>query len=308
MKTDNDIENLLMSGNKLSLSVTEKDSIKSVLLEHASATLKHEKRAIPSPWSSWVLRGSVSFASLLIVFVGTAYASQDSLPGEPLYAMKVHVVEEMIALTKTTPEERVAYDIHLMENRLAEIKEIVRQEPETTPEDLVILTDQIDQHVTDVTTTLEEAGSDHIPHGEKIRVLAKLSGVTKAQAKIAKENPELTGVTEAIKETQESTDEALTTTIGDFVTDESAEVVNDYLSDQITDVGEYVNASTTDESSRDTVERHLYDVDEALIDNDATEAITSILEAQQEISTEEYLNIEEGTNNFPAEDTESNHE
>lgn len=308
MKTDNDIEQLLMSEKKLSLSSHEKASIKSTLLEHASAALKHEKRTIPSPWTTWVLRGSVSFASLLMVFVGTAYASQDSLPGEPLYAMKVHVVEEMIALTKITQEERVAYDIQLMENRLAEIKEIVRQDSETTPENLVILTDQINQHVTDVTTTLGEADSDHISHGEKIRVLAKLSGVTKVQAKIAKENPELTEVAESIKETQESITDAVTTTIGGFVADESAEVVNEYLSDQITDVGEYVNASTTNEPARDAVERHLYDVDEALIDKDTTEAIISILEAQQEISMGEYLNEEVGTNDLSSEDPESTQE
>lgn len=289
MKTDNDIEQLLMSGKKLSLSVPEKDSIKSTLLEHASVTLKHETRAIPSPWTSWVLRGSVSLVSLLIVFMGTAYASQDSLPGEPLYAIKVHVVEEMIALTKTTPEERVAYDMHLMENRLEEIKEIVSQDATTAPEDLLTLTDQIDQHVTDVTTTLEDTSSDHISNGEKIRVLAKLSGVTKAQAKIAKGKPEFTETAETINETQESTTDAITTTIEEFVEEDSVEVVNEYLSDQITDVGEYMTASTTDESARDVVERHLYDMDEALIDSDTTEALTSILKAQETITVDLYI-------------------
>ncbi len=295
MKTDKDIENLLMSGKKLSLSVHDKASIKTTLLLYAEKTLKHDTRDIPSPWTSWVLRGSVSFASLLIVFMGTAYASQDSLPGEPLYAMKVHVVEEMIAFTKTTPEEQVAYDIELMEHRLDEIKEIVSQDTDVTSEDLIVLTDQIDEHVTDVTTTLESATSDHIPNGEKIRVLAKLSGVTQAQTKVAKGEPDLAEVAETIKESQESTTDAMATTIEDFVEDESALVVNEYLSDQITDVGEYVNASTTDESARDSAERHLYDVEEALVDGDTAEAIVSILEAQQEIDSEEYLDEDPNT-------------
>lgn len=288
MKTDNDIEKLLMSERKLSLNAYEKSSIKSTLLEHAKKTLKHETRAVSSLWASWMLRWSVSFASLLVVFVGTTYASQDSLPGEPLYTMKVHIVEEIIALTKTTPEERITYDIRLMENRLAEIKEIVRHDTDMAPEKLIILTDQIDKHASDVTTILEETDSDHIPQGEKIKVLAKLSGVTKAQAKIAKGAPQLTKVAETIKETQESTSDAISTTIEEFIAGESAEMVNKYLSDQIADVGEYVNASTTDESSRDTAERHLHDVDEAIIDNDATKAIISILEAQQTIAVDSY--------------------
>jgi len=308
MKTDNEIEKLLTSGKKLSLSVTEKNSIKSVLLEHASQSLKHEKRSIPSPWTSWVLRGSVSFASLLIMFIGTAYTSQDSLPGEPLYAMKVHVVEEMIALTKITPEERVAYDIHLMENRLKEIKEIVHQDSYIMPENLVYLTDLVDEHVTNVIATLEETNSEIISYEDKIEVLKKLSGVTKAQVKIAKETTESTETLEALDETQESTTNAINNTVEEFVAEESTESVNEYLSDQITDIGEYVNASSTNESTRDAVESHLYDVDEALTDKDTIEAIISILKAQQDRSMEEYLNVEERTNNLPTEEAESNQE
>ncbi len=288
MKTDNDIEQLLMGGKKFSLSSHEKASIKSALLVQASQSLTHEKRSIPSPWTSWVLRGSVSFASLLIMFVVTTYASQDSLPGEPLYAMKVHVVEEMIALTKITPEERVAYNIRLMENRLEEIKEIVSQDLDTTPEDLVYLTDQVHEHVTDVITTLEETDSESISYEDKIEVLKKLSGVIKAQVEIAKEITESTEMLEVINETQEATTDAINDTVEDFVSEESVEFVNEYLSDQITEVGEYVSASTTKKFERDSVEYHLLDVDEALVDSDTKEAIISILEVQQTIEANNY--------------------
>ncbi len=302
MKTDNEIEQLLMSGKKLSLSSHEKASIKSALLEHASQSLKQENRAVPSPWTPWVLRGSASFASLLIMFVGTAYASQDSLPGEPLYAMKVHVVEEMIALTKIAPEERVAYDIHLMENRLEEIKEIVNQDSDTMPENLVYLTDQVDEHVTDVITTLEETDSEIISYEDKIEVLKKLSGVAKAQVEIAKETTESTETLEALDETQESTIDAINNTVEEFIAEESTESVNEYLSDQITDVGEYVSASTTNESERDFAEYHLLDVHEALVDGDTKEAIISILEAQQTIEANNYKSDEAGSSNETVED------
>ncbi len=289
MKTDKEIENLLMSGKKLSLSAQEKVAIKATLIKHAKETIKYENCAIPSPWTSWVLRGSVSFASLLIMFVGTAYASQDSLPGEPLYAMKVHVVEEMIALTKITPKEQVAYDIHLMENRLEEIREIVIQGTDTTAEDLEYLTDQVDEHVTDVITTLEDTNSESISYEDKIETLKKLSGVTKAQVEIAKATTDSTETLEAITDTQEATSDAIMNTVGEFVAEESAEAVNEYLSDQITDVGEYTSASTTDESKRDSAEFYLQDVQDALVTGDTAEAIISIIEAQREINSEEYL-------------------
>lgn len=292
MKTDTDIEELLMSGKKLSLSTHEKALIKSTLLEHASETLKHETRAVPSPWTSWMLRSSVSFASLLLVFMGTAYASHDSLPGEPLYAVKVHVVEEVIGLTKTTPEDRIAYDIQLMETRLEEIKEITMHPPETIPENLDMLTSQIDQHVTDVTATLADTQSNHISHSEKIKVLTKLSGVTKAQAKIAKENPELTEIAATIDGAQDITSDTLTITVDAFIASEPEAVVRTYLSDQITDIEAYVIASTTDVSTRNAIEDHLHNVGEALIENDITEAVNAILTAQQELHSEEYVHEE----------------
>ncbi len=295
MKTDNEIEQLLMNGKKLSLSSHEKASIKSALLEHASQSLKHEKLSIPSPWTSWVLRGSVSFASLLIMFVGTAYASQDSLPGEPLYAMKVHVVEEMIALTKIEPSERVAYDISLMETRLAELQTLASQNVTPAQEDLAILTSQIEEHVANLTTTLETTVISEMPHEEKLEALSKLSGIAKAQTKITKDDKDLSVISETVQDTQESTSVSLNSAVKDFANDQPVESVNEYLSDQITVVGEQINASTTNEDARDFAEQHLHDVDESLMDGNMTDALISVLEAQQEIDADKY--VTESTNN-----------
>jgi len=295
MKTENDIEQLLTEAKRTSLSNYEKEYVKSTLLEHAKRTLNEHAPLRPSPWRSWALRGSISFASLLIVFVGTAYASHNSLPGEPLYALKVDVVEEMIALTKISTEDRVAYDIHLMETRLDEIKKMVHQGTSKTPKDLAQLTDQIDEHVTDMTSILKEKKSDHISHEEKINMLAKLSGVAKAQSKSAQGTLELTEAADTIVDTQESISDAMITAIEDFIEDESMEVLYEYLSEKIIDVSEYVTVSTTDESARDTVERHLHDAEEALFDGHTKEAIISILRAQEVATIDGYLDEKEGT-------------
>lgn len=298
MKTDKDIENLLMSGGKLSLSTHEKTSIKSTLLKHAQQTLKYERGPIPSPWTSWVLRGSVSLASLLAVFVGTAYASQGSLPGEPLYAMKVHIVEEMIAFTKTEPNEHVAYDISLMETRLTELQALADQSETPTQEDLAALTDQIGEHVADITTTLETTKTSKMPHEEKIKVLSKLSGITKAQAKITKDEKDLSVISETVQDTQETTSDSLNSAVEDFADEQTAELVNDYLSDQIAVVSDQINASTTDENTRDSAEQHLHDADESLIDGDTTDALVSVLEAQQTIAIDTYLDGSDNTSDI----------
>jgi hypothetical protein len=289
MKTNNDMEQLLMSGKNLSLSSHEKASIKSALLEHISQSLKHEKQPIPSPWTSWVLRGSVAFASLLIMFIGTTYASQDSLPGEPLYVMKIHVFEEMVALTKIQPSEHLAYDLSLMETRLKELQTITNQSEIHSPEDLTAVSTQIVAHVTDITKLLETVNESEIPETDKITALSTLSSITKAQAKVIKNESELSSITEITINTQEITSDILNSAIQDFTADQPIESVNEYLSEQLTTISQQLHASTTNETARDTAGQHLQNVDEALISGNTTAALISILEAQQTIESEEYL-------------------
>lgn len=289
MKTDKDIENLLMSGKKLQLEESEKATVKSMLLQHAQKSIQYERKSIPSPWSSWVMRGSVSVASLLLIFVGTAYASQDSLPGEPLYAMKVHVVEEMVALTKVTPDEKVAYDTVLMEKRLSELQQLIEIEETPEPEVLEAVADQIDEHIAHVTEVIDTTPENEFPHESKIDALTKLSGISKAQSKIAKHEKKLATIVSSLEGSDTTASESLVSTVEEFVNEGTPEEVNSYLSEQITDVGEQVQASTTDETVRDTAERHLNDVNEALTDGDTGEALISILEAQEVIDVEAYL-------------------
>lgn len=290
MKTDKDIENLLMSGKKVSLSTHEKANIKSVLLDHATQTLKHERLSIPSPWTSWVMRGAVSFASLLIVFVGTAFASQDSLPGEPLYAMKVHVVEEMVSLTKLNLDDKISYDVLLMETRLSEIKTLVLAGDIIEPDDLNGIALQIAEHVDEITTAFEDAEENEVSNEEKIETLSKLTGIIEAQEEVAETSKDLGSLADKIHSSQQESETSLMSAVEDFVDEESPETVSEYLSDQIAEVGTDANATTTDEVVRDGVESYLNEVSEYLIEGSTTNALDAILEAQQIIDTDEYIN------------------
>lgn len=289
MKTNPDIEQLLVNEKNLTLSADEKNSIKSTLLAHATETLRHEKRSSVPLWRSWLLPGTVSLASLLVAFVGTAYAAQDSLPGEPLYAIKVHVVEEMIALTKTDPRERIAYDSGLMETRLSELQALTTQEEAPSPDALALVTDQIKEHVQDVTDTLATTEHTQLSHTDRVEALSKITSLAKAQAKISRTESDLKAITDDLQEVEDGATQALNTGVQDFASATSTEALNDYLSDQITAVGDQIHASSTAEAARDQAENHLHDVDESLTDGDTTAALISVFEAQQSITTELYL-------------------
>ena len=61
---------------------------------------------------------------LFVVFVGGSISAMASnaLPGDPLYAIKVDVNEEIKAALLSTPEEKVAFAKNRVENRVKEIK------------------------------------------------------------------------------------------------------------------------------------------------------------------------------------------
>lgn len=289
MKTDKDIEQLLIQAKKPSLSTDEKAYIKMLLLEHANISLKQQKPSTIYHWSHWFIRTSLSLASVLLVFVGTAYASKNSLPGEPLYIIKVHVVEEITAISKIDSLERTDYDLSLMETRLEELKTINKQTEVLESEDLALIADQIDEHVNDVTTTLNFTKNEVIPHQKKIEVLSKLSSLSEAQTKVSEQNKSLLSLTDSVNHTNENTREVLSETVKDFTESQPTETVNQYLSEQINTVSKQLTSDIVNREIRDNTEQYINNVNEALVDGDTSEALLSVLEAQQEMESEKYL-------------------
>lgn len=270
------------------MAAEEKGAIKAVLLEHAAMTLRHDVRTVAPVWLAWAWRGAVSFASVLVMFVGTAYAAQDSLPGESLYLMKVHVVEEMIALTMIDPAERAAYNLTLMEARLNDLKILGAQNESPAPETVAVVANQIDEHVTDLTNTLWSADVSEVAHQEKLEVLSKAATIVRAQTKVAEQANKLAVATGTLADVNDDTVDAIAATVDAFAKAESPAVVNDYLSEQMNAVGDDMEMHLVDVVTQERVEQHLQDVSESLIEGDVSEAIVSVLEAQQEISATEY--------------------
>lgn len=285
MKTDSEIENLLSEGRNIAFSQEDKASVKAELLSMARESLAKEVKSIPSPYTSWLLKSSLTFASLLFVFVGTAYASKDSLPGEPLYAMKVGVFEEMVSFTKFGTADQILYELELMEERLKELQFVSKNPDSLALEDVVGFVDQISEHIDDISSEVAVI-SEEVSHQDRVDTLSKLSGITKAQAKLIKESEVLEGGETYISDVEEAAFENLKDAVGDFTSTASTEDVNQYLSEQIDQVSEVITETSVEDEVRDSAEQHLNDLDEALIDGDVAEALVSVLEAKQELELE----------------------
>lgn len=106
-----------------------------------------------SPFVRHFFFRSMQFAALSLVIVlggggGLAFAAQDTLPGEALYNFKVNISEEVIAITKNSPQEKGLYAIERAAKRLDETTTLaLRGELTHTTEKVV--NEQITEHTTE---------------------------------------------------------------------------------------------------------------------------------------------------------------
>ncbi len=120
-------------------------SIQSYMLKHPAYT--------PSPiWSVFFMRPAVAGLAGLVILLGSgaglSFASQESLPNESLYPIKI-LQEDIVSLTKTTPKEKADYGIVRVEKRIQEAT-VLAKTNKLEPEMKQKIADTIAKHVEEV--------------------------------------------------------------------------------------------------------------------------------------------------------------
>lgn len=121
---DNELKNL----KDMKLDENAKLRIKSSLDMHIAT---YVPKKITSPYHHYFHYSyKMAFVSLVLVLsisLGTAYASQSSLPGDMLYQVKTDITEPIIKLTKKTKKDKESFDLYLADKRIKEIEELVKE-------------------------------------------------------------------------------------------------------------------------------------------------------------------------------------
>ncbi|MCX6747806.1 MAG: hypothetical protein NTW98_02585 [Candidatus Nomurabacteria bacterium] len=103
--------------------------IKSSLDTHIAT---YTPKKITSPYSHYFHYSyKMAFVSLVLVLsisLGTAYASQSSLPGDMLYQVKTDITEPIIKLTKKTKKDKESFDLYLADKRIQEVEELIKED------------------------------------------------------------------------------------------------------------------------------------------------------------------------------------
>lgn len=143
------LDSLTRSARAVGLSKAEHVGLKEGLFE----AMKKAKQPLWNPFRAF---GSVLASVLIVTFAGggVSYASENALPGELLYPLKVHVNEAFLARFAVSSEEKARFDVFQAERRLQEaehlagISNLGQKEQE-------LIDRYFDEHITDLHAQIE---------------------------------------------------------------------------------------------------------------------------------------------------------
>lgn len=115
-----------LRGSKLS--AAEKSAMLSSIYKNEPAA-GTGTRPSPFAYSMFFYKHSYLASTAVVVFLlgGTAFASASSLPGDPLYGLKVGMIEPMALALRFDEESKDRYRVALLRERVVEIQELKSQ-------------------------------------------------------------------------------------------------------------------------------------------------------------------------------------
>ncbi len=128
-----DIESIFKKAKEVKMTPQEKNAMYLRVSQHIN-TYKYQKSYVPSPYlqnikSVWNFQGfaKVTASALIVLLVGAGsltYASEQTLPGDLLYPIKIHVKEEIEISLAPTTVKKVNIQKERIEKRIEEVKEL----------------------------------------------------------------------------------------------------------------------------------------------------------------------------------------
>ncbi|HEY0964354.1 MAG TPA: hypothetical protein VGE31_01000 [Candidatus Paceibacterota bacterium] len=279
MKKQHDtIESLLETGKNTGLSASEHSEMWQSLKEYAE--FHPAKKSLPYPVFMNVTKWLAVSASALLFVIGTGAASTSSLPGEPLYQIKVGVVEPVVGYTKFNETEQLTYQAQLLERRLFEMQELLdsKQLNEQTVSELEI---QVEEHGSEIQELLESDTDESITSETKLEVLTDVVTTLRTHefiedTKVSKER------SSKFEETEDVIATLYVSEVQEFAAEQPQEAA-EYIKETIQEINEMSDEVATTSPSFLELNDYLEDVEDALDTGSIDKALQYTGEAQQTI-------------------------
>lgn len=181
----NPIDQFVESARKVRLSDEVSARIRERLIAHMRAH-PIAVRGVPSPYqrffgilspfTSSLRTPAVTLALILLATLGstTAFAAARALPGDPLYPLKVNVIEPAQGLLAVSPEAKVEWQVSLTETRVNEVEQLAAKE-KLTPEERIKSQESFDRSLRAAQATIQKLSRKNPETAEKIETSLTVS-------------------------------------------------------------------------------------------------------------------------------------
>ena len=238
-----------------------------------------------------IIAGAVIAALIIVVFVLYRMA-YNQLPGDPLYGLKT-VVERMFGGIQLTSAGRVEHNITLLESRLNELNRYALGVGSSSPEQLTQIAEQSDNYTKDALNLI--ASDSALDSPARINVLARINSVVRAEETLGDSIKDFSPITDTVANNEKRVNDALRTAIGDFVTQNATDTIEQFIAEKISSLGTSIPSIAPGSSAAKAVAKRIGETNDALIDHSYKDAIIAIIRAEQSIAIDGYLwNAERG--------------
>jgi len=228
-----------------------------------------------------IIFGLFILLTLFVVF------TMRSLPDSSLYGIKVHGIEPLISYTKLSDESRAEYQLTLLDKRRAEIERLL-QKNDSVSEDAAA---QIDQQITETFNAFKTAieTSESISQEETVTMLYELGLTLYIQEHLISKSGVPASIHPAAKERLAEAEDIYQAYVPLYVLSSDELELRLYINSRLQLLLREIDKEAPDEETLKKVNKRLGQIKEAIVANDASEAILLVHEALQLLKTAKYF-------------------
>ena len=288
------LEEVLRKGEPDTLSLSERTDMKRTLLAHIN--LHVEKVPTRSPFTGFfprIILGA-AFACLVVVFTGVA--AENSGPGDPLYLVKLQVIDPITMAFELPHGDIIAAHTWKLERRLEEAR-ILEEEARLDDAVAAVLIEEV--------TESARAIEDEVDGVVHANTSAGLVSIDRVSALLDAHDAVLTGhdLANTLGMLSHEVNDARNAAVVDILQNAASTSVSDYIDASLQDIAESLEGGTLSADTINSIEVYIEEISVTLAEADYAETVEHISEANQRILVEAYLTVV--ADGMESDDTES---
>ncbi len=289
--TEESLETFLKPATQAGLSDAERSLMKSELMAYAAFHAPGVVKAPPGHrhlFGFWG-RAGAAFLVLFVVSGGVGYLSTESVPGDPLYSVKVDVVEPIISLSYVSDIGQLEYQVQLMERRLSEVRSLAAT-AELGPDEVAIVEQEFGDRVASVAAILDADTDVSIPGTVALNVTSQVHALAEAHGELTDENATSTEDV-PFEDIIDATADRYVAEVEDFASSAPPEEVGAYVSKVLSSIESSLNEGNNDLATSSIAElrEELEAATEALKRAELDEALLRAGAAQHVVNVDDYV-------------------